>query len=327
MIITRAPYRVTLAGGGTDLPAFYEKHGGAVTSMALDKYIFVSFKKNLLEDHVRLHYLKTEVVDNINKLSHDRAREALRSFGILNQCEISSTGDLPGRSGLGSSGSYLVALINCLNEHQKAGMSRHEIASMACRIEMEDLREPVGKQDQFIAAYGGIRTFSIDRMGNVEVEDLRLTEEDVGLFTERCRIYYTGNQRSASNILKSQTDNKANFDDQMRQIQNLSWRFVEALKMRNFDEYGQLLHQHWTYKKKLSSKMTNPFIDGIYSHLKENKLILGGKIIGAGGGGFLMVYAPQEFDKVDKYMEAHDMVRLDYSPDKEGVQTLYKGGL
>ena len=185
MIISRAPFRITLAGGGTDLPSFYRKYGGSVTSMAIDKYIFVSFKRNLLEKTIRLQYMQTEIVNNALELKHRRASEVLKEFDVSNCCEISSMADLPSRSGLGSSGSYLVALINCLKEYRDANMSRHAIASLACKIEMEKLQEPVGKQDQFISSYGGIKTFIIDKSGEIEVNNLNLSRDDIGPKTTR----------------------------------------------------------------------------------------------------------------------------------------------
>jgi D-glycero-alpha-D-manno-heptose-7-phosphate kinase len=322
MIISRSPFRITLAGGGTDLPAFYKKHGGLVTSMAIDKHIYVSFKKNLLDENIRLQYLKTEYVKSTEELEHRRAREVLRHYGILKGCEISSMADLPAKSGLGSSGSYLVSLINCIQEHQGCFLSKHEMADLACSIEMEKLLEPVGKQDQFIAAYGGIRTFVIDKTGSVSVKSIQMNRQNVADFVDRCRIYYTGCQRDASEILKSQTVDKINFEEKMLRIHDLGYRFVEALEEQNYDRYGELLDEHWKYKKSLSSKMSNGVIDKAYDSLKSDGRILGGKIIGAGGGGFLMVYVPQEFDKVDRYLSNYGFRHLKYSLDTTGVKKI-----
>ena len=326
MIISRSPFRITLAGGGTDLPAFYKKYGGAVTSMALDKYIYICFKKKLLDSQVRVQYLKTEIVENANKLSHERARAALQHFGVLEGCEIASVADLPAKSGLGSSGSYLVGLINCLQVYKKRNLNKHEIADIACHIEMEKLQEPVGKQDQFIASYGGIRTFNISTSGKVEVSELNLDQNTVHSFVNRCRIYYTGLQRGASKILKSQTKNRKNFDDKMLKIRDLGFQFVEALENQNFDKYGMLLDDHWRYKRQLSAQMSHSKVDSVYNYLKNESLILGGKIIGAGGGGFLMVYVPCEtkFKKVDHIMEENQMNKLDYALDQEGATTIYE---
>tara|TARA_R110002020_G_scaffold394715_1_gene604736 strand:+ start:29809 stop:30789 length:981 start_codon:yes stop_codon:yes gene_type:complete len=323
VIISRAPFRITLAGGGTDLPAFYEKYGGSVTSMAIDKYIYVSFKRNLLDEKVRLQYLKTEYVDHVDELSHDRARAALKHFGILRSCEISSMGDLPSKSGLGSSGSYLVALINCLQQSTGSRLTKHQIAALACKIEIEDLHEPVGKQDQFIASYGAIHTFDIDPGGKVRAKPVELTQSALEPFIERCRIYYTGVQRDASAVLRSQTQNTQNFDDKMLKIRDLGYKFVEALTTQNYDVFGQLLHDHWTFKKQLSIKMTDPFIDKAYNFVRDTGWALGGKIIGAGGGGFLMVYVPHEFAKVDAHMAQAGFVKIDYGLDPGGVSTLF----
>ena len=324
MIISRAPFRIALAGGGTDLPSYYSLHGGEVTSMAINRYIYVTFKRNLLEDKVRLQYLKTEVVDNANQLSHERAREVLREFDVLQRCEISSIADLPSKSGLGSSGSYLVALINCLREYRKVNLMKSDIADLACRIEMDDLKEPVGKQDQFIASYGGIQKFSIDRDGKVTVNPVLLTDDELRYFTKHCSIYYTGMQRSASKVLKSQTKDISNFAKQMQKISELGSQFLEALQSADFEKYGRLLDEHWTHKRMLSSSMTNGILDDIYLDLKKNDMVLGGKIIGAGGGGFLMLYVPKEVEKVDHYMLQRGMPRIDYSLDRDGVKTLYK---
>jgi D-glycero-alpha-D-manno-heptose-7-phosphate kinase len=325
MIISRAPFRISLAGGGTDLPAFYEKHGGVVTSMAIDKYIYVSFKRILLEKIIKLQYMDTEVVKDIELLSHGRAREALKEFNITNSCEITSMADLPAKSGLGSSGSYLVSLINCLQEYRGLDLGKHQMADLACYLEMQKLQEPVGKQDQFIASYGGIRTFVIDKGGNVKVQDINMKETDLKEFISRCRIYYTGYQRNASEILKSQTINKANFEEKMLKILDLGHKFTEALEGGQYDRYGELLDVHWRHKKSLSSEMTNNNIDDVYRTLKEQKLILGGKLIGAGGGGFLMVYVPEKFKEVDDYMHQNGLTKIVYSLDESGVKTIYKG--
>jgi D-glycero-alpha-D-manno-heptose-7-phosphate kinase len=187
---------------------------------------------------------------------------------------------------------------------------------------MDVLNEPVGKQDQFIASYGGIKTFTIDKSGSVSASNIDMAAEDIKEFTNRCRIYFTGFQRDASTVLKSQTKNKVNFEEKMLKIMDLGYKFTDALQNKQYDRYGQLLDIHWQYKKMLSNKMTNEKIDNIYSFLKDEKLILGGKIIGAGGGGFLLVYTPHQFEKVDAYAKENGFVRLDYSLDKDGVKTV-----
>jgi len=324
MIITKAPLRITLAGGGTDLPDFYTKYGGSVTSMAIDKYIFVNFKRNILDNLVRLRYLKTEEVESINKLSNERARETLKHFKIFDQCEITSIGDLPASTGLGSSGSYLVALITAIQKYKNNNMSNHDIAELACKIEMEELNEPVGKQDQFIASYGGIKTFNINTNGNVSVENFEFSSDDLKTFINNNRIYYTGVQRSASDILKSQKTNQINFEDKMKKISDLSHKFVTSLKEKRYDHYGTLLNEHWMHKKALSPHMTTDNIDQIYYHLMNNGSILGGKIIGAGGGGFLLVYCNNNHSFVDDYMSSKGLIRLKYNVDFDGTKVIYE---
>jgi D-glycero-alpha-D-manno-heptose-7-phosphate kinase len=290
----------------------------------LPKHIFVSFKRNILDNLVRLRYLKTEEVETINKLSNERARESLKHFKIFDQCEITSIGDLPASTGLGSSGSYLVSLITAIQQYKKLNMSKHDIAELACKIEMEELNEPVGKQDQFIASYGGIKTFNIDTKGNVEVENFDFSSDDLKHFIQNNRIYYTGIQRSASEVLKSQKTNQTNFEDKMKKISDLSLKFVTALKQKNYDYYGQLLNEHWMQKKALSPYMTTNNVEQIYYDLMNNNKIFGGKIIGAGGGGFLLVYCNKDHSYVDNYMQSKGMLRLDYNVDFDGANIVYE---
>jgi D-glycero-alpha-D-manno-heptose-7-phosphate kinase len=323
MIITRTPLRITLAGGGTDLPEFYSKFGGSVTSMAIDKYIYVTFKKTILEKIVKLRYLKTEEVDNINKLSNERARVSLKKFNIENQCELTSMADLPSNSGLGSSGTYLVGVINTLQKYRGKSMSKKEIADLACYLEMVELGEPVGKQDQFIASFGGIKTFNIDKSGEVAVENFFMENGDVSDFIERNRIYFTGVKRDASDVLKKQVENKNNFEDRMKRIQELSFKFLEALKDRRFDDYGSLLNEHWQQKKGLSNSVSISKVDKIYDELLQEKLILGGKIIGAGGGGFLWLYSHKNHEELDNKMTENGFTRIEYNLDRDGTKIIY----
>lgn len=322
MIIAKAPLRITLAGGGTDLPDFYSKYGGSVTSMAIDKYIYINFKKNILDKLVRLRYLKTEEVDNANKLSNERAREVLKYYNIYEQCEITSTGELPSSSGLGSSGSYLVALIAALEKFSGHSIDKHKIAELACKIEIDTLKEPVGKQDQFISSYGGIKTFNIDTNGSVTVENFDIPQIDAEEFITRNRIYYTGVQRDASSILKTQKTDKTRFEQNMRKIQELSSLFSSALKEKRYDDYGELLNLHWQQKRSLSSSMSNGEIDRLYQQLLDDKYILGGKIIGAGGGGFLLLYSHKDHQYLDEYMQHLGMPRMEYAIDHHGVKVI-----
>jgi D-glycero-alpha-D-manno-heptose-7-phosphate kinase len=323
MIISRTPLRITLAGGGTDLPEFYSKFGGSVVSMAIDKYIYIHFKRNILDNFVRLRYLQNEEVTNSNKLSNERARCVLQKFKIYNKCEITSVGDLPSNTGLGSSGSYLVGLINAIQKYSNLNMSKQDIAELACDLEINTLGEPVGKQDQYIASYGSIHKFDINNDGNVSPSKVNIS--NVNELIENIRIYYTGLQRSASEILHDQKKDHKKFNSNLQKIQDIGLKMLDTLINNNFDDYGLLLNDHWGYKKSLSASVSNNVVDSIYDDLIERKLILGGKIIGAGGGGFLLVYAPKNRHKfLDQQMESIGYPRLNYTIDNYGTSIVYE---
>jgi D-glycero-alpha-D-manno-heptose-7-phosphate kinase len=321
VIIARAPFRITLGGGGTDLPSFYEKHGGFVLSMALDKYIYVCLKPLVMSNQIRLQYSKTELVDNANALIHDRAQRALVRHGLLNGLEIVSIADLPASSGLGSSGSYLVALLTAIRSHLRLPADPATVAAEACDIEIIDLKEPVGKQDQYISAFGGIQELSIDRAGNVGVSPSQVSSYHLNELLSRLHIYYTGVSRSASEILRDQSSLKGKSEDSLLAIKDLGYRFSEALNDGEFDTFGLLLHEHWENKKKMSSKISFSKVDELYDISRKDFGVLGGKIIGAGGGGFLMLYNSAKDDVLQKYMESHGLVRLNYGVDFVGTTT------
>lgn len=322
MIISRTPLRITLAGGGTDIPEFYTKYGGSVTSMSIDKYIYISFKRNILDDLVRLRYLQTEEVTNSNKLSNERARCVLQKFKIHTKCEITSIGDLPSNTGLGSSGSYLVGMINTLQAFLKLDMNKQDIAELACDLEINTLGEPVGKQDQYAASYGGITTFSINKNGIVSANSVSVKNLDT--LIENSRVYYIGNHRNASDILLSQKNSSKTFDKNLLKISELSQSIMEALRNSDYDSYGKLLNEHWYYKKQLSNQISLKHIDELYQILIEKNLILGGKIIGAGGGGFLLLYVPEQHSVVDDVMSSNGYPRLEYTVDNYGSKIIYE---
>lgn len=324
MIACQSPFRITLGGGGTDLPLFYKNYGSRFTSMAIDKYIYVFFKRNLLEKKIRLQYLKTEFVQKAQDLSHQRAKESLLKFSLLTGCEISSMAELPARSGLGSSGAYLCALIKCLSDSTKKNLSTYEIAEAACEIEIDKLKSGAGKQDPFISAYGGLRKFSIDRKGNVKNEALNLSDRSLQEFIDRCPIYYTQIQRDASLCLKAQTENPKAFLEKMKTVQELGDKLTLSLEEERFDDYGKLLGEYWTYKNHLSPTMSTTKSTNAYNQLKERGLILGGKLIGAGGGGFLTVYTPNSVKKIDKLMKSWGFSKINYGISHHGTTTLLK---
>ena len=322
MIIARSPFRITLGGGGTDMPEFYKKNGSFFISAAIDKYIYVCLKRNLLEDYIRCQYLATEIVNKVDDLRHDRARECLKHFNINSGVEIVSIADLPSGSGLGSSGSYIVALLNALarQEGSHSLYTKKKIAELAFKLEHDVLGEPVGKQDQYIAAVGGITAFSIDSTGLVTYKPVNLKDHQT--FYKRCRIYFTNTVRDASKILAIQHSNPPSVEDCMKEIQEIGYRSYDALSIGNFDQFGRLLHKHWQTKKKISSKMSVNDMEILYNKLHKDKKVLGGKIIGAGGGGFMMLYVPKNFDLVDKIMLEHNFKRIPYEFDMQGCKII-----
>ena len=304
------------------MPNFYSKHGSFFISAAIDKYIYVALKKNILDKNIRCQYLVTEVVDHVNKLKHDRARECLKYFDITNGHEITSVADLPSGSGLGSSGSYIVALLKCLHKMHNKQCTKDSIAELAFLIEHDVLGEPVGKQDQFIASHGSIQAFTIQQDGKVSCEQIVLP--DYENFYKKCRMYFTNTTRSASKILALQHSNPPSIEDCMLQIKDIGHRSYYALKSGDYDNWGRLLHEHWETKKMVSNKMHVSSVENLYTKLHAEGLVLGGKIIGAGGGGFMMLYIPEECDKVDKIMMNSGFHNVPFNFDKSGC-TIVEG--
>ena len=318
MIISRTPFRITLGGGGTDLPSFYERHGGFVLTMAIDKYIYLNLKPSSLDTKVRLQYLTPEIVDDCSQLKHSRAREALKLHNLRNSIEVNSIADLPASSGLGSSGSYLVGLLHAIRYHYKKDCHPSKLAEEACDIEINKLNEPVGKQDQYISAYGGVRVLDIDKLGKVKVVSPSVDIDTMNQLLANMHIYYTGVLRNASEILEEQNKIPVDVESSLFQIKEMGYKFLEHLEKRNLDDFGLLLDEHWQYKKRLSNKVSLPQIDSLYEEVKKRFGVLGGKIIGAGGGGFVMLYAPKNHAQLKKYMEEAGLPRLNYGLDYQG---------
>jgi len=319
MIIAKAPFRITLGGGGTDLPSFYEKHGGFVLSMALDKYIYVCLKPLAMTDKIRLQYSKTELVKSANELQHNRARQALLRHNLTNGLEIVSIADLPASSGLGSSGSYLVALLSAIRHQKRLPTDPITVASEACEIEIVDLNQPVGKQDQYISAFGGVQELHIAKSGTVDVKPSSVSAYNLNELLSRLHVYYTGVLRNASDILTAQSKLRGKSEESLLKIKELGYKFSEALNKGDFDTFGLLLHEHWESKKKMSNKITLDKVDKLYEIVRKDFGVLGGKIIGAGGGGFLMLYSPQKDSLLQSYMESHGLTRLNYNVNMTGT--------
>jgi len=293
MIVSRAPVRFSLGGGGTDLPSYSKEHGGFLVAAAIDKYIFVSMNRRFY-DSIRLAYSKTETVDAVDHIEHRLFREALRFTGIQSGVELVSVADVPANSGLGSSSTFTVALLNALHAYKSEFVSSDQLADEACKIEIDILKEPIGKQDQYIAAYGGVTAFTFHKDGTVEAERVPMKLEVLDELERNLIIFYSGVERAASVVLSEQgqviASNKDNAVERMHRIKELGYETRRLLISGDVDSYGDLLHEHWTNKRKLASKMTDAVIDEHYEAARKAGAI-GGKLMGAGGGGFFMFYA------------------------------------
>ena len=306
MIIARSPLRVTLGGGGTDLPSYYEKFGGFLIAAAIDRYVYITLHDTFVPD-LLAKYSELERVADASQLKHPILREALGLVGMDGHfLEVTSMADIPAGTGLGSSGSFTTALLKALHAYKKNLVHPSELAAQACEVELGRLREPIGKQDQYIAAYGGITCFKFLASGKVEAWPLKLSEETRDNLEDNLLLFFTGYSRSASAILKEQ-DSKSKSDDKsmienLHFVKELGLKSQAALESGNLAEFARLMDVHWQRKKQRSGGMSNPKINEWYDLAMGNGA-LGGKLIGAGGGGFLMFYAG------DKTKLRHAMLR------------------
>jgi len=295
MILARAPLRISLGGGGTDLPSYYSQHGGFVVSAAIDKYVYIYVNRPAADDLLRIKYSKYEQVASVDEIQHDLVRPALKLLGIDGALEIVSMADVPDGTGLGSSGSYLVGLLTALYEFKRERVSTQALADLAVHIEADLAGHPVGKQDHYIAAFGGLTCFDIARDGQVAVNSLKLSVTTGEELQRSTLLFFTGLQRSSRDILQRQKDDTLRAApavvDSLHRTKELGFRIKEALEREQLDEFGALLDEHWQNKKRRADAITDRRIDRWYTLARE-KGALGGKLIGAGGGGFLMLYCP-----------------------------------
>ena len=329
MIVTRTPFRVTLGGGGTDLPSYYEKHGGFVLAMGIDKYMYVMTNPPGVDRKIRVRYSKTEVVDHVSQLEHELAREALRLHGIEDRMEISSMADLPAGTGLGSSGAYLVGLLTALHHYRRDYVSLQSLADEACHIELSVLKKRIGKQDQYMAVYGGLSVLQIARDGTVEVCPAQVRDGALASFIAHTHIYYTGLAHDALDVLshqdsamRSASARRVAVEDSLNGIKELGYKILDAIQSEDFDRWGLLLHEHWTNKKRMSDKISVRWIDELYDEVRACYGVLGGKIIGAGGGGFLMLYCPTGSRRLEDFMRSRGLPRLYYNLEREGTKVV-----
>ncbi|MGQ9586224.1 MAG: GHMP family kinase ATP-binding protein [Anaerolineae bacterium] len=321
MIITQTPIRISLAGGGTDFPEFYRQEEGCVLSSAIDKYVFVVIKARF-DDKIRVGYTRTEMVDGIEEVQHELVRESLRLTGIRSGVEIATMADIPARgSGLGSSSAVTVGLLNAMYAYTNRLQTAEALARQACQIEIEILGKPIGVQDQYIAAYGNLRFMRFLTDGRVVVEDLPLDPDLKRRLNQNLMLFWTGIDRNASDILaeqKSQMDERMSY---LREVKALALEARECLLAGELDELGRILHRNWECKKQLASKVTNPQIDGMYATARKAGA-LGGKITGAGGGGFLLLYCPRERQS-DVRAALHGYRELPFHLERDGTKVIF----
>lgn len=326
MILTRTPFRVTLGGGGTDLPSFYTEHGGFILAAAIDKYMFLNVNTPIVDDKIRIRYLQSEMVDHVDEVQHTLAREALRYFGIPNGIEIVSIADIPSGTGLGSSSSYLVGLLNALHTLTQDQATPQKLAEEACHIELDVLNKPIGKQDQYMAAFGGLTALDITPDGTVCVTRLDLDVDLVESLEHNILMFYTHEMRDATTILKKQDDAMRTRNRTvvkcLREIKDIGLEISSAISKGNLHRFGKLLDVHWQSKKRLSEGISNPQIDAWYELAKQNGAI-GGKISGAGGGGFLMLYCEENKACLREAMRRAGLRELKFRFDFEGSKVVF----
>lgn len=325
MIIARSPLRISLGGGGTDLPSYYREHEGFLIAAAIDKYVYVTINRPFNEG-IYLKYSEIEHVKTVDEVSHNIIREALKLENLNTpQVEISSIADLPSGTGLGSSGSFTTALLKALYAYRHRHINPEELAELACAIEIDRLKEPIGKQDQYIASVGGITCFAFHKDNSVTFAPLKISREIFHKLEDNLLLFFTGFSRSASEILKDQhiksQKNDVDMLNNLHFVKEIGYLSKDALESGNTDKFGELMHQHWEHKKKRSGGMSNQDIDTWYETALKNGAI-GGKVVGAGGGGFLMFMA-HDATKLRSAMKKSGLQEVRFKFDFEGAKVIH----
>ncbi len=325
MIIIRTPFRIPLGGGGTDLPSYYSKHGGFIFSATIDKYMYIFLHRPLVDDLIRVIYSHSERVENLSEVRHDIVRAALEYMGIDSAIQIASIADVPAGTGLGSSSAYAVGLLHGLHVLKRDFVSLEMLAEEACHIEIDLLNKPIGKQDQYLAALGGFVVLEIDPDGTVDARRAEISDAVLDRLNANILFFYTGESRSADDILKDQSAAAKRDDsavvESLHRIKEIGREILAAIEEGNLRRFGELLHEHWTTKKNLSKKVSDPRIDRLYEIARDCGA-LGGKIMGAGGGGFFLFYIEEGHHRLRQAMKRENLREMRYSFDFEGTKLL-----
>jgi D-glycero-alpha-D-manno-heptose-7-phosphate kinase len=293
MIISQTPLRISLAGGGTDLKSFYHSEEGMVISTAIDKYVYVIVKERF-DEKIYINYSQKEIVDTVSDIKHDLVREAMKKSGVTQGMEITTLADIPSEgSGLGSSSSITVGLLNALYNFAGIQITAERLAREACEIEIDICRKPIGKQDQYIAAYGGLNRITFHSDDTVSVSKIKINDNELRRLGSNLLLFFTNRTRNANVILEQQKKNTEDKRKELRTIRNLATMITDIIMKSNFDDVGKRLHENWLLKKSLAGSISNSDIESIYQKAL-NAGALGGKICGAGGGGFLLLYVPRD---------------------------------
>jgi D-glycero-alpha-D-manno-heptose-7-phosphate kinase len=324
MIVVRSPLRITLGGGGTDLNSFYKKEGGFLVSAAINKYIYISINRPF-DYGFFLKYSKQEKANDIKSINHPIIREALNLIAPdISKLDITSLADIPSGTGLGSSSSFTTALIQGIYTYQNRIISKHQLADLACKIEIDILKEPIGKQDQFISSYGGITAFDFNRDDSVNVNSIAISHNFLNELEDNMLMFFTGFTRKAGDLLKDQNEKSKTNDkkmlDNLKDVKNIGIQSFDAIKNENLQKLAELFNVQWDLKRNRSSGMTNSDIDNIY-YGALNSGALGGKLVGAGGGGFLL-FIVNDKKRLREYMNANKLEEVRFNFDFEGTKVL-----
>ena len=322
MIITKTPFRISFCGGGSDMKSFYELQEGCVISATINKYMYISVHPYFEHDRISLKYSQTELVKDADQIEHRILNAVLKEYGVTG-IEITSTADIPAGTGLGSSSSFTVGLIHALNEYIGRKESKADMAEHACDIEIRQLGSPIGKQDQFAAAFGGLNLIRFLPDGNTLVEPVNIPGDTLTLLDNRLVMFYTGQMHDANRILSDQKNNMSRADvrESMKQMCGLARELKTALEQGRLDSFGLLLHENWLIKKTLASGITTSGIDSAYETALQHGA-RGGKLLGAGGGGFLLFYCEEE--KQDELRKAIGLREMPFHLEQDGTILIFK---
>ena len=325
MIISRAPVRLPLGGGGTDLPSYYEKNGGFLISATIDKYVNILINRRF-QNEIRISYSKTEITDDVNKIRHNLFRECMKYTDVTKNVEIVSVSDVPSNSGLGTSSAFTVSLLNALFTYRKQQTSKRSLANDACNIEIGILKDPIGKQDQYSSAYGGFNAYMFSKK-RVTVNPLKISQKNLLKLQKNLMLFYFDKSRKAGDILSEQNklcnENDKSTIERLNLIKNIGFLSKDRLESGDLSGFGELMDYHWNIKKSISKNISSSAIDEIYSFAKKSGA-LGGKIIGAGGGGFFMFYTDTPEKLKSAIKKKFDLKQLNFKFEFKGAEIIHK---